>query len=76
MADDYVLQDDSKFTLPAPQDAIYQAEPNPNMNLYWGELHIQTAESFDATLLVETLGIEGDYLFAKGKPLIVAAGEG
>jgi hypothetical protein len=27
-------------------------------------------------LLVETLSIEGDYLFAKGKPLIVAAGEG
>ena len=50
MAGDYVLQDDSKFTLPASQDAIYQAEPNPNMNLYWGELHIQTVESFDATL--------------------------
>jgi len=43
VAGDYVLQDDSKFTLPAPQDAIYQAESNPNMNLYWGELHIQTA---------------------------------
>ena len=74
MAGDYVLQDDSKFTLPAPQDAIYQAEPNPNMNLYCGELHIQTVESFDATLLGKTLGIEDAYRFAKGEQLNVAAG--
>ncbi len=46
------------------------------MNLYWGELHILTAKSFDGTLLVDTLGIEGAYFFAKGEPLIVAAGEG
>jgi len=46
------------------------------MNLYWGELHIYTAKSFDGTLLVDTLGIEGAYFFAKGEPLIVATGEG
>ena len=39
MADDYVLQlqDDSKLILPVPQDTVYQAAPNPNMNLYWVE---------------------------------------
>ena len=57
-ARDYALQDDSKLTLPAPQAAIYQAAPNPDMNLYWGELHLHTSESFDATLFGNTLGLK------------------
>jgi hypothetical protein len=74
-ARDYALQDDSKLTLPAPQAAIYQAAPNPDMNLYWGELHLHTAESFDATLFGNSLGIEDAYRFAKGEPLSTAGGE-
>jgi hypothetical protein len=74
-ARDYALQDDSKLTLPAPQAAIYQAAPNPDMNLYWGELHLHTAESFDATLFGNSLGIEDAYRFAKGEPLTSAGGE-
>ena len=72
---DYALQDDSRLTLPAPQAANYQAAPNPNMNLYWGELHVHTSESFDAALFGNTLNIEDAYRFAKGEPLIVAGGE-
>jgi len=74
-ARDYALQDNSKLTLPVPQAAIYQAAPNPNMNLYWGELHLHTAESFDATLFGNSLGIEDAYRFAKGEPLSSAGGE-
>jgi hypothetical protein len=74
-AREYALQDNSKLTLPAPQAAIYQAAPNPNMNLYWGELHLHTSESFDATLFGNSLGIEDAYRFAKGEPLSSAGGE-
>ena len=45
------------------------------MNLYWGELHLHTAESFDATLFGNSLGIEDAYRFAKGEPLSTAGGE-
>ena len=72
---EYALQNNSKLTLPAPQAAIYQVAPNPNMNLYWGELHIHTAESFDATLFGNTLGVEDAYRFAKGEPLLSTSGE-
>lgn len=82
-ARDYALQDDSKLILPAPQAATYQAAPvsskspdkSPNMNLYWGELHVHTAESFDATLFGNSMGIEDAYRFAKGEPLQTAGGE-
>ncbi|MFK8049398.1 MAG: DUF3604 domain-containing protein [Halioglobus sp.] len=74
-ARDYALQDDSKIKLPAPHAAVYQAAPNPNMNLYWGELHLHTSESFDATLFGTTLGIEDAYRFAKGEPLASPSGE-
>ena len=74
-ARDYALQDDSKVTLPAPQAAIYQAAPNPDMNLYWGELHVHTSESFDATLFGNTLTIDDAYRFAKGEPLDSPGGQ-
>jgi hypothetical protein len=74
-ARDYALQDDSAVTRPAIQTAVYQAAPNPDMNLYWGELHLHTAESFDATLFGNTFGIEDAYRFAGGEPLTSAGGE-
>ena len=74
-ARDYALQDNGKLTLPAPQAAVYQATPNPDMNLYWGELHLHTSESFDATLFGTTLGIEDAYRFAKGEALASPSGE-
>jgi uncharacterized protein DUF3604 len=76
---DYALQDNSKLTPPSPQAAVGQAAPNPtlysNTNLYWGELHLHTSESFDATLFGTTLGIEDAYRFAKGEPLASPSGE-
>ncbi len=73
-ARDYALQDDSRVARPAIQAAMYQAAPNPDMNLYWGELHLHTSESFDATLFGNTLGIEDAYRFASGEPLTSAGG--
>jgi hypothetical protein len=74
-ARDYAFQDDSKLDLPTPQPAVYQPAPNPNLNLYWGELHLHTAESFDATLFGNTLSIEDAYRFAQGEPLHTPGGE-
>ena len=44
-------------------------------NLYWGELHLHTAESFDASMMGNKLSIEDAYRFAKGDPLVGAGGE-
>ena len=74
-ARDYALQDNSKLTPPTPQPDLNQAVPNSDMNLYWGELHLHTSESFDATLFGNALGVEDAYRFAKGEPLATAGGE-
>ena len=74
-ARDYALQDDSRVIQPLIQDAYYQDAPNPDLNLYWGELHLHTSESFDATLFGNTFGIEDAYRFAAGEPLTSAGGE-
>ena len=44
-------------------------------SLYWGELHLHTAESFDASMMGNKLSIEDAYRFAKGAPLVGAGGE-
>jgi hypothetical protein len=74
-ARDYALQDNSRLNLPSRQSPSYQPAPNSNKNLYWGELHIHTRESFDATLFGNTLGVEDAYRFASGKALASAGGE-
>ncbi len=72
---DYALQDNSKLSLPEPQAGVTQIPHNPNQNLYWGDLHVHTAESFDATLFGNSLGVEDAYRFAKGAALSSAGGE-
>jgi len=78
-ARDYALQDNSKLTLPTPQTAEQtervKAVPGSDLNLYWGELHLHTSESFDASLFGTTLGIEDAYRFARGEPLESPGGE-
>ena len=72
--DDYALQDDSRVEVPPlvrPQLQAY----NPLKNVYWGELHIHTRESFDAALFGTTLTIEDAYRFARGAPLRSDGGE-
>ncbi|GAB5451897.1 MAG: DUF3604 domain-containing protein [Halioglobus sp.] len=72
--DDYALQDDSRVTLPKPLPLQARAY-NPLKNVYWGELHIHTQESFDAKLFGNSLGVEDAYRFARGEPLRSDGGE-
>ena len=37
------------------------------MNLYWGELHLHTAESFDASLFGTTLGFDKNSRTHRGR---------
>ena len=71
---DYALQDDSRVTIPAPEP--HRAQPyNALKNVYWGDLHVHTVESFDAVLFGTTLTIEDAYRFAQGDSLRTAGGE-
>jgi len=74
---DLALQDDSKVVAPVVQPAANGEAPSSGgeLNLYWGELHLHTAESFDSSMMGNKLGIEDAYRFAKGEPLIGAGGE-
>ncbi len=74
-ARDYALQDDSRIVPPPPRTATIPTAPNANGNLYWGELHLHTAESFDASLFGTTLGVEDAYRFARGEALQGPGGE-
>jgi hypothetical protein len=49
--------------------------PNPLKNVYWGDTHVHTHESFDATLFGTTLTIEDAYRFARGEALRSDGGE-
>ena len=51
--EDYALQDDSKVVAPVvkPVDVSPVTATEGEMNLYWGELHLHTAESFDSSMM-------------------------
>ena len=84
---DYALQDDSKVVRPVAQPAANgeasgsggqgkaAITSDGELNLYWGELHLHTAESFDSTMMGNKLGIDDAYRFARGEPLTGAGGE-
>ena len=74
---DLALQDDSKVVAPVVQPAANGEAPSSGgeLNLYWGELHLHTAESFDSSMMGNKLGVEDAYRFAKGESLIGAGGE-
>jgi len=71
---DYALQDDSKVDAPEPEKLVVQPR-NALKNVYWGDTHVHTHESFDAALFGTTLTIEDAYRFAKGEPLRSDGGE-
>lgn len=74
VADDYALQDDAAVVIPKPR-AREPAAANPLKNLYWGELHVHTQESFDAKLFGNNLGLDDAYRFARGQALRSDGGE-
>jgi len=60
------LQED----VPPPQPAVAQPPaPNPLRNAYFGELHLHTAVSLDATVFGTRAGPRSAYRFARGEPL-------
>ena len=72
--EEYALQDDSKVTIPD----FEPGEPKPYnalKNVYWGELHVHTVESFDAVLFGVSRTIEEAYRFSRGEPLRSDGGE-
>lgn len=71
---DYALQDDTRVNIPA-QEAHVAQPYNALKNVYWGDLHVHTVESFDAVLFGTTLTIEDAYRFAKGDSLRSNGGE-
>jgi hypothetical protein len=71
---DYNLQDDSRVAFPAQQPQVTQTY-NALKNVYWGDLHVHTVESFDAVLFGTTLTIEDAYRFALGDSLRSNGGE-
>jgi hypothetical protein len=74
IARDYAKQNDSAIDIPG----LAEVEPrsyNPLKNVYWGDTHVHTKESFDATLFGTTATVEDAYRFAKGETLLSPGGE-
>ena len=74
LAADYALQDDSRVPKPEPQPRVIQPR-NYLKNVYWGDTHVHTHESFDAKLMGTTVTVEDAYRFAKGEALLSTGGE-
>ncbi len=70
LAADLALQDETRVPFPEPQ-----FKPQSLKNLYFGELHVHTEQSFDSVLFGNRLTIEDAYRFARGQVLTSATGE-
>lgn len=67
-------QNEDSFVQPEFRQLEIQAK-NEDKNVYFGDLHIHTALSFDSYLFGNRLGIKDAYRFANGKELMMATGE-
>ena len=69
----------STNTIMAPNEAIVEFEPgthndsvvpsNPNRNPYFGDLHVHTTLSFDASAFGTTASARDAYRYAQGEPI-------
>jgi hypothetical protein len=69
---DLARQDDSVISVPPQQLARLSddaPQPNPRRNLYFGELHLHTEQSFDSVLFGNRLTIDDAYRFARGEKI-------
>lgn len=69
-----VVDDTGSPDLPRPRDDLGGAAPtcddhDPLRNLYWGDLHVHTAYSFDAWLHDVRVDPDTAYRFAQGDPV-------
>ena len=67
--------DSGASLLPIDTDILTRrVSPNPDRNAYYGDLHVHTANSFDAYVF-GTMATPADaYRYAKGKPLVHPSG--
>ncbi|MDX1735560.1 MAG: DUF3604 domain-containing protein, partial [Halioglobus sp.] len=67
-------QDEAAVPVPAPREQ--QRKPfSEDRNVYFGDTHVHTALSFDATLNGNRLSLDDAYRFAMGWPLTLLTGE-
>ncbi|NOQ42813.1 MAG: DUF3604 domain-containing protein [Desulfuromusa sp.] len=67
-------QNESAFTIPKSRKRVSQPK-NSLKNVYFGDLHVHTALSFDSFLVGNRNGLDDAYRFAQGEPLKSLAGE-
>jgi hypothetical protein len=66
-------QDESR--IPKPRASRTRQAANENRNLYFGDLHVHTALSFDSYLFGNRIGLDEAYRFAHGEPARLMSGE-
>ena len=70
---DLALQDESAVSIPEQRlDRLSDnaPQPNPRRNLYFGELHLHSEQSFDSALFGNRLTIDDAYRFARGDKIV------
>ena len=67
-------QNERVFDAPQPEPALYPAASDTK-NVYFGDLHVHTANSFDSYLFGNRLSLDDAYRFARGEPVENAVGE-
>ncbi|MEM9571857.1 MAG: DUF3604 domain-containing protein [Pseudomonadota bacterium] len=67
-------QNESAFDAPQPEPAIYPA-PSATKNVYFGDLHVHSAISFDSYIFGNRLSLDDAYRFARGELVENAVGE-
>ena len=67
MRADGEAEDESAFTIPVAQPAIDAViASNPLKNVYFGDLHVHTDQSFDSYIFGNRLTPDQSYQFARG----------
>ena len=75
MRADGEAEDESAFTIPVAQPAIDAViASNPLKNVYFGDLHVHTDQSFDSYIFGNRLTPDQSYQFARGEPVVSPIG--
>lgn len=67
-------QNEAAFDRPDPEPAYYPA-PSATKNVYFGDLHVHSALSFDAYIFGNRMSLDETYRFARGEQVENVVGE-
>ena len=70
----FEAEDESRFTIP-PAGPRVAVDPDPLNNVYFGELHVHSNQSFDSYIFGNRFTPDEAYQFAKGNPVASRIGE-